>query len=340
MYNLGLAVWEITSKCNLNCVHCINESGESREPDAFSTEEGLILIEQLAELGCNDLVLSGGEPFIRKDWAILAQKVRALGMGLHFMTNGLLINDDVINILKNLGISSVSFSLDGASPETHDFMRGKPGAFDKLIATIEKAVRSGITVTVCTTVTRKNFHEIEKIINLLIRLGVSVHQIQLGKLQGRMPADLVLDEREYYSLAEQVVKFRRRYLNKIKIVEADCIGYYSKLSPELEIKTWTGCQCGLGIVCIESGGGVKGCPHRHDTEGNCKETPLKEIWNDNSKFAYNRRFSRDRLKGYCKECSYGNLCRGGCSVNTCSSRGTDKETPYCLYKIEKYGYSD
>ena len=340
MYKLELAVWEITSKCNLNCVHCINESGDFSFPEEFCTHEGLILIEQLADLGCKDIVLSGGEPFIRNDWVILSQKIISLGMGLHIMTNGTLLDDDDFDILRNLEVSSLSFSLDGANPETHDYIRGKQGAFDKLTSNIKKAVKNNLSVSVSTTVTKKNFSELEKIVNLSIKSGVPLHQIQLGKLQGRMPEDLVLNEKEYYSLAEQIVKLRKKYSKKINIVEADCIGYYSKLSSELEIKTWKGCQCGINIVCINSSGEVKGCPHNKNSEGNIKHLPLKEIWNDYNKFAYNRRFSRENLKGYCRKCKYGDLCRGGCSANTCSSKGTDKETPYCLWKIETYGYSD
>lgn len=340
MYQLQLALWEITSKCNLNCIHCINNSGESNQSDEFSTEEGLKIIEQLAELGCQTVVLSGGEPFIRKDWPIFAHKIQSMGMSLYFMTNGAIINDDDFDILKNLQNISLSFSLDGAVAETHDSIRGKKGAFDKLIKAIEKAVKNNFNVSVSTTINKKNFEELEKIITLSLKLGVKVHQVQLGKLQGRMPESIVLDEKEYYSLAEQIVKLRKKYSNKMKIVEADCIGYYSKLSPELEITTWTGCQCGLNIVCIESNGNIKGCPHRNDSEGNIKNTLLKDIWNDYNKFAYNRRFSQENLKGYCSKCKYGNLCRGGCTANTRSARGTEMETPYCLYKIETYGYSN
>jgi len=340
MYKLELALWEITSKCNLKCTHCINNSGMHSDESDLTTQEGLSLIEQLHELGCKNVVLSGGEPFLRKDWSIFAQKIQSLGMGLHFMTNGTVINDDDFDILMNLQNIGISFSLDGAVAETHDAFRGQKGAFDRLLIALDKAVKYKINTSVSSTITKKNFHEIENIINLLIKHGVKYYQIQLGKLQGRMPEDIVLNEREYYSLAEQIVKLRKKYANKINIVEADCIGYYSKLSPHLEIKTWTGCQCGINIVCIDSEGNIKGCPHRHDSEGNFVKSSLKDIWCDYTKFAYNRRFEPDNLIGYCRQCKYGNLCRGGCAVNTRSARGTEKETPYCLYKIETYGYSD
>ena len=100
----------------------------------------------------------------------------------------------------------------------------------------------------------------------------------------------------------------------------------------------------MQVLGIESDGSIKGCLSFHGRtgesyedfiEGNIRETPLKEIWNNPNNFAYNRRFDLSMLAGICKNCKYGAICRGGCSENAFSFTGSATESPYCLYQIEQ-----
>lgn len=311
-----------------------------KNSEELTTVESLSLLEQLADLGCKYVVLSGGEPFVRSDWAVLSRKIKDLGMYLSIISNAYAINDDVIDILYYLSPDSLAFSLDGSNPATHDYIRGREGTFEHLLGVMKKMKARSIPYSAASTINKKNLPELQGMLDILLEHGAFAWQIQIAKPRGKMPKDLILNEREYYTLAETIVEFRKKYNDTIRIVEADCIGYYSKLTPSLEITDWNGCQCGIQAVAIECDGGVKGCIAMVGTEGNIRETSLKDIWNDYNKFAYNRRFTPSMLKGYCKKCKFGHICRGGCSENTTSSAGTEDETPYCLYKIESAGYSD
>ena len=73
-------------------------------------------------------------------------------------------------------------------------------------------------------------------------------------------------------------------------------------------------------------------------EGNVRERSLVDIWNDPNAFEYNRHFDCSMLTGYCKECIYGPICKGGCVIAS-TNLGDCRCNPYCLYKIEKEGYS-
>ncbi|WP_397472654.1 radical SAM protein, partial [Rheinheimera sp.] len=81
------AVWEITLKCNLACSHCGSRAGDSRVNE-LSTSEALDLVQQMAELGIEDVSLIGGEAFLRPDWLIIAAEITRLGMNANMTTGG------------------------------------------------------------------------------------------------------------------------------------------------------------------------------------------------------------------------------------------------------------
>ena len=338
MYKLDSAVWEITLRCNIHCLHCGSSANANNREGELSTDEALDLIEQLADLGCQRVVLSGGEPFLRKDWAVLALRIRDLGMNVTFISNGYVVDDDIVDLLKIIEPSGVGFSLDGGCAETHDYIRGKSGVFERCINALNKTSKAGLYSSAVTSVHKKNIGEMDKILDLLIENGVRAWQIQTATPQGRMPKELAIDEEEFYSLAKFIADKRIKYKNIIDIYEADCMGYYSVLSKDLYYTKWKGCQAGMRVLGIESDGTIKGCLSLHGKdfeEGNIRERSLAEIWNDKNNFKLNRRFSPDKLQGICKDCKWGSICRGGCSEKAKSFTGSRFESPFCLYQYEK-----
>lgn len=338
MYKLDTAVWEITLKCNINCLHCGSSADIYTRPEELSTSEALDLIEQLADLGCKRVVLSGGEPFLRRDWATLALRIKDLGMNVSFISNGYVVNDDIIDLLCVIDPVGISFSLDGGCAETHDYIRGKSGVFERCVRALNKTSKRGLYSSAVTSVHKKNLAELPQILNILIENGVCAWQIQTATPQGRMPQELALNEDEYYQIAQFVAENKDKYKHLIKIMEADCVGYYSVLSPKLHCKSWIGCQAGLRVIGIESDGAIKACLSLHGEdyiEGRIREKSLAEIWNSKDRFKFNRRFSPDMLEGICKGCKWGSICRGGCTEKAQTFTGTPYGSPFCLYRIEK-----
>lgn len=338
MYKLDTVVWEITLKCNIHCLHCGSSADDKARCNELSTDEALDLIEQLADLGCRRVVLSGGEPFLRKDWAVLANRINDLGMGVAFVSNGYVVDDDIVDLLKLIRPVGISFSLDGGCEETHDYIRGKKGVFKRCINALYKTSQAGLYSSAITSVHKKNIGELDKILEILLDNGVRAWQVQTATPQGRMPRELALNEDEYYSLATFIANARKKYKNIIDITEADCIGYYSVLSKDLNNLNWRGCQAGLRILGIESDGTIKGCLSIHKDgylEGNIRNQSLREIWESKDNFKFNRRFSPDKLQGICKDCKWGTICRGGCTEKALSGTGNPYSTPYCLYSYEK-----
>ncbi len=335
------AIIETTFKCNVNCIHCGSDCGFEERQDEMSTAEILDLIDQLAELGNERIYLSGGEPFLKRDWAVISQRIKSKNIELCYISNGYIINPEMIKILVELKPHVVGFSIDGGDAELHDYIRGKEGCFDRLMNAFNLCLDAGINTYAITTLQRINFHHLEKIRDLLLLKGVDGWQIQAGTPMGRMDKRTALTERQFYETAGFIVYNDRRY-KRFHISGADCFGYFDKLHSYLHPKGWGGCQAGLQGVGIESNGNVKGClslPGKTFIEGNIKEKSLKDIWNGKQAFSYNRQFSKDLLKGYCRECAYGSLCRGGCTERSFGFTGEFCENPLCLYKVEQKGFS-
>lgn len=337
-YKLECASWEITLKCNLKCLHCEFSAGKALS-DELSTNEALQLCEDLAKVGCKRIILMGGEPFLRKDWEDIAEKIKELGLELAFITNGYLNNEKLFSKLKDLSPVFVGVSIDGGKASTHDKIRGAIGSFDRALNFIDRCIELKIPVIVITSVHKLNINELPKLREILFDRNV-FWEIQITDVAGRFSRKYLLNEKEFYSVAKFIYSTQKMHSRGKKFINgAHDIGYHSNFLPNLTgFSKWDGCQAGISLIAIESNGGIKGCSALTTTfvEENIRNRSIKDIWNDPDSFSYNRRFKIDDLKGHCKKCKYGKTCKGGCLETSFMSTGNIHSDPYCLYQIEKY----
>jgi AdoMet-dependent heme synthase len=121
--------WNVTARCNLKCAHCNINAGERKDIDELSTDGAKLLMHQIAEVSKPLLILSGGEPLLRKDIFELIRYGTERGLKMAMGSNGMLIDDAVARKLKDAGITTVSISLDSSTPELHDQFRGVTGSW-------------------------------------------------------------------------------------------------------------------------------------------------------------------------------------------------------------------
>ena len=330
-------IWEITLACNMNCIHCGSSAGKVRSNE-LTTQEALDLCEELKELGTGLVTLMGGEPFLRKDWYIIAKRIKELGMDLTFISNGLIIDKKIISQLKELKPYAVAISLDGALPETHDSIRGVKGAYNKVLSSLELLKKAGISTSIITTLHKNNVKELPKIRDLILNKKIA-WQIQMAGPTGRFPKDLVLSKEEFYSAAMFISSSRNQYsLKELPIMGAHNFGYHSHiLGPIMISPVWKGCQAGITNLGIQSNGGIKACLSMPDAfiEGNVRNNSITEIWDHPNFAAFNRKFKKEDLKNSCKTCKYGKSCKGGCETMSTSLTKKMHGDPYCLYMMEK-----
>ncbi|NHI84230.1 MAG: radical SAM protein, partial [Candidatus Thorarchaeota archaeon] len=254
----GCAVWETTLRCNLNCIHCGSAAGTARK-DELSTAEALDLCVQLKSIGTQGVAMMGGEPFTRRDWPQIASRIRELGMELSIITNGFAISEGTFDKLKQIGPELVTVSIDGASSEVHDHIRGKDGSFDEAVSTLARFLEMGLPTGVITTVHKLNLQELKGIRQLLLRRGVA-WQIQMATPYGRLTQEYVLSKKEFYSVAMFIAHTRESYSkSQIMVAGAHDMGYFSKLLPPVQLTPWRGCQAGISTLGVQSDGTVRGC---------------------------------------------------------------------------------
>jgi radical SAM protein with 4Fe4S-binding SPASM domain len=329
-------VWETTLNCNMRCLHCGSSAGQSRKNE-LTTQQGLSLCEDLKKLGTRLITLMGGEPFLRKDWRVLAQHIRNLGMNFTIMTNGLIIDEKIVSQLIELDPYTVAISLDGGTAETHNSIRRVDTSFERCIRSLGLLRRANLPATVVTTVHKQNFKELPTIRDFLLKKGIA-WQIQMANPVGRFPESLMLSKKEFYSVALFIASMRKKYsTEELPLMGAHNFGYHSKILPNITILPWIGCQAGLTAIGIQSDGGVKGCLSLPDgfVEGNIREKSIADIWNDSNSFSYNRNFKKEDLNDECKDCKNGRRCRGGCLTVSSSLTGKNHCDPYCLNLIER-----
>lgn len=329
------AVWELTNRCNARCIHCGSESGDSRQNE-LTEAEALQLCEELKHLGCERVGIIGGEFFLSPYWESVLKKLYELRIRASLLTNGLLLTDKNIAKLQDLKVRGISVSIDGMG-ETHDYLRGVPGLYEKAITAIQKVKAAGFSVGINTAISRPNMHQLPELLELLTQLGVNTWQLQWVEDFGRAQAnpDLFLTVEDMYPIVRQVAEFRKH--TQIKIYLGDNIGHFTCFEPMVRDNPFTGCIAGRYNVGIESNGNIRACLSiRGDEhiEGNIRERSLTAIWDDPASFSIFRDKPVEKLTGFCRTCEYAKICRAGCPPFAYSITGNYYENPMCLHKYE------
>jgi MoaA/NifB/PqqE/SkfB family radical SAM enzyme len=131
---LRLVAWETTRNCNLSCVHCRAAATKGPYAGELDSDQALKLLDEIAEVGKPIVILTGGEPLLRKDIFDITKHGDRLGLRMVMAPNGTLITPQVAEKMAASGIRRISASIDGATKAFHDKFRGVDGAFDAALS--------------------------------------------------------------------------------------------------------------------------------------------------------------------------------------------------------------
>ncbi|NOZ00640.1 MAG: radical SAM protein [Deltaproteobacteria bacterium] len=333
-------LWEITLACNLRCAHCAAGAGRPRR-DELTTEEALGLCDELADLGVPSVCMMGGEPLIRRDWPLIAGRLRERGIEVAVITNGWRFNDDAAAEVERLGICQVGTSLDAADPDLHDRLRGRPGAHRMAMEAIHRMAELPLAWrTVITSVSRSNLPELTGIRDLLLEHAPAfTWMVNVSGCHDRERFDpkKTLDDHGFMALTRFIHENRTKYRDRLNITATHDLGYFSRRFPDLHDFEWNGCAAGLDTLGIRSNGDVTGCLVMDDSfiEGNVRRRSIASLWADPKAFTYNRAFTPAMLEGACRGCDLGARCRGGCRDHAASYTGSRFDYPFCLHRLER-----
>lgn len=328
-YRPALVSWNLTKKCNLQCPHCYMEAGRPAERE-LTTNECLSLIDEMKGLGTEMIILTGGEPLLRKDIYEIARYASEQGLWVVMGTNGVLLTDEVAEKMVECGVKGVGISIDSLDPEKHNQFRGGPDAWKYSVRALEVCQRHGLQVLVQTTVMEMNRDEIPEMIAFAREKGAWSFNlyflVQTGR--GQEMNDLSAEQTE--AILTELVERQADY--RPMLVRSKCAPQFKQIAYEkgeggLESG---GCMAGTQYCRIMPDGGVTPCPYMTVEVGNVLEESFTEIWTSSPVLQQLR--TPDTLKGKCGRCEFRELC-GGCRCRAYAKfDDVLQEDPACTYE--------
>ena len=216
-----LAIWEVTQSCDLACKHCRAAAQPIAHPDQLTHEEGMNLIDQIADMHIPIFVFTGGDPLKRPDVFDLIRYAASKGVQVALTPSATpLLTREAIFKLKEAGLVRLGISLDGSTPEIHDTFRGLPGAWARTIQAIEWANEAGIPIQVHTTISRHNAHDLDSLCNLFERLAIVMWNVFFLVPVGRGQLDDLLSGEDFERVFAKIYELSLRDNFQIKTTEA------------------------------------------------------------------------------------------------------------------------
>ena len=304
--------WEVTRACALACKHCRAEAQPRAHPEELTTAEALRLVDAIAELAPPMLVLTGGDPMMRRD---LPELIRhAAGKGLRVALSPAatprLLHADFA-ALREAGISSLSLSLDGATAETHDRFRGVPHTFERTLHAARAAKEAGIMLQINTTLSRSTLAELPAFTELMKTMQPDVWSIFVLVPTGRATAAELPGADELEQVWQRLLALRSELPFAIKTTEGH---HYRRAllqaarqggeAPRHLIPT----RDGKGVLFISHTGEVQPSGFLPITLGNVRTDDLAELYRRHP--LMQRLRDDDALGGKCGRCEFRRVCGG------------------------------
>ncbi len=339
--DLKLVAWELTRSCNLSCRHCRAASSRGPYPGELTTSECFKVIDDIASLGRPIVILTGGEPLLRKDIFEIAKYGKEKGLTMVMAPNGTLLTEDNIKKIIDSGLKRISVSLDGPDAVSHDNLRQVDGAFKQACDGLRRARAKGLEFQINSTITKRNVKLLPQMIRLAMELGAKAHHIFLLVPTGRAKEmiNVELSPSEY----EETLKFLAEEKKTSPLeIRTTCAPHFNRIllqghSGSAPSLTGRGCMAGVSFCFISHMGDTQPCGYLEIKCGNIREGAFKDIWFKSEVFNNIRDW--DKYKGKCGVCEFKAVC-GGCRARAYAKYGDYlREEPYCTYepKLKRAG---
>ncbi len=313
--------WEVTLACNLRCRHCLSASG-LRTPWELDTPEALRVVQQLHHAKIFQVNFGGGEPFLRPDFETILEACHERRLVTCISTNGTLIDRSRVKRLSTSGLVAIQVSLDGASAETCDAIRGA-GTHRRAVEALKMLADSPIPTSINTVLTAINAGEIPALHDLASRLGVSF-RVSRFRPSGRGAEGW----EGLRPSAAQLLAFSSWLSSTAGVRTGD--SFFSLTPQERQGLGLNLCGAAKLTCCLGPSGDVYPCAFLQRKEfwaGSMRQQTFQDIWDRSPIFATLRSL---RIHS-CESCQRFDQCHGGCpAVAYHLGRGVAGGDPECL----------
>jgi heme d1 biosynthesis radical SAM protein NirJ len=352
-----VVIWNLIRRCNLTCKHCYSISGDVDFPNELSTEEVFHVMNDLKMFRVPVLILSGGEPLMRRDIFEISGRAKAMRFYVGLSSNGTLVDASLADRIRDVGYDYVGISLDGIGA-THDRFRGRVGAYEEALAGLRLLRDRGIKVGVRFTMTEDNATELPNLLDLVEREGFPKfylsHLVYAGrgnKNRGtdaewqttRNAMDMVIERAWRWAQADSEMEIvtGNNDADAIYLLQwAERNVPHAVGSLREKLVRWGGNSSGVNVANIDNLGNVH--PDTmwwHYNLGNVRQRRFSEIWPDVSDPVMAGLKRRPRqVGGRCGGCAHFSICNGNTRVRALRMTGDPwAEDPGCYLTDAEIG---
>ena len=339
----------------------------------LTTTECRRVMDEIAAVNPNVfLILTGGEPLLRRDvWDVAAYAV-AKKFTTVFGTNGVLLREKEARLMREHGVLGASISLDSTDRVKHDAFRRLPGAWDAAVRATRVLTDEGLDFSLHMSVTDWNVKDVPAMIDLARELGANVLNFFFLVRTGRGRDLTDIDAAAYEEILTYLAKaqgvgqgppsFVRRMLGMADaapaekfedpwstpvgradglLIRAKCAPHFRRILWQLNpssalLKNYAhgSCPAGKYYCRITPEGDVTPCPYMPVAAGNLRQTSFAELWRQAPVFGDLR---EPKLGGRCGACEFSKVC-GGCRCRAYATYGDYlAEDPACGYQPGAHG---
>ena len=301
--------WELTYACNLSCVHCLSSSGR-RDPRELTTQECLAVVDELNALQVFYVNLGGGEPMLRRDFFEIVDYSISRNVGVKFSTNGTYIDAAAAKRLASMDYLDIQISVDGATADVNDLIRGE-GAFAAARIAMDHLAEADFGAFKLSVVaTRHNLDDRERLLALAQSYGA---QLRLTRLR---PSGRGVDS--WADLHPTQAQQRDLYywlLDHPEVLTGDSFFHLNALGDQA-LSGLNLCGAGRVVCLIDPVGDVYACPfviHDQFRAGSVRDQGgFTEVWRRSPLFTSLR---EPESPGACGSCGSYDACQGGCMAS-------------------------
>lgn len=312
LHPLQQLFWESTLRCNVHCLHCGSDCSSSEVTPDMPAEDFLRVIDQSITPHVDPhkvlIIISGGEPLMRKDLAQVGAALKQRGYPWGMVTNGLALTEKRFRELMAAGLRSMAISFDGMELN-HNWLRQHPLAFEGATRAIKLAAATpSLTWDVVTCVNQRSINQLDEMQEYLWSIGVRNWRLITIDPMGRAAdnPELMLTPEQHCQVLDYIREKRKQSIH----VSYSCEGFMPDY--EMEIRDYLyQCAAGISIASILIDGSISACTSIRGKyyQGNIYEDDFWDVWENGFKDYRNREWMR-KLEP-CKECKLFRYCEGG-----------------------------
>jgi len=298
----------LTYRCNLQCEFCYVGRHDSAELGSADIKK--LLFKIVREARIPSVSFTGGEPLLRADIAELVRYARLSGLWTNLITNATLLDQRMVDRLKNAGLSSCQVSIEGPTPDTHDRITNQAGSFDKTVAALGRLQAAGIPVHTNTTVSRSNLEHLEQIVALAVRLGLPRLSMNLmipcGSAADRQ--DLWVSYQEIGPLLLRLKRTAERSGIKFLWYSPVPVCHFNPVAHGFGNKS---CAALTGLLSVDPKGNIIPCSSWREPVGSLLTSSFQDIWQSGILPYFHH---AEYAPGACRSCVRFDLCKGACPL--------------------------